>query len=129
MATPEAWLDKLAKLRVDRASGDPAPHKPLLLLAVLEFAERGQLPPKTLPLSAELAFQFYTYWTVVAHRRRQRPDVRLPFHHLQSDGFWSVLDENSQPSDHFRESRYAVMPSDFVCFANDPVSRERARQI
>jgi len=129
MATPQGWLDKLGRLRVDRASGDPAPHKPLLLLAVLEFADRGQLPPRTLPLSPELAFQFYTYWTVVAHRRRQRPDVRLPFHHLQSDGFWSVLDEASQPSDHCRTSKYAVMPSDFVSFANDPAWRERARRV
>jgi hypothetical protein len=27
MASPEQWLAKLAKLKVDRASGDPAPHK------------------------------------------------------------------------------------------------------
>ncbi|MCE9552091.1 MAG: HNH endonuclease [Planctomycetes bacterium] len=99
------------------------------MLAVLEFAERGQLPPTILPLSPELAFQFYTYWTVVAHRRRQRPDVRLPFHHLQSDGFWSVLDEHNQPSDQPRTSKFAVLPPDFVRFANDPASRERGRQI
>ena len=32
MTSGDNWLDKLSKLRVDRASGDPAPHKPLLLL-------------------------------------------------------------------------------------------------
>ncbi|MCH7987838.1 MAG: hypothetical protein IID46_01670 [Planctomycetes bacterium] len=69
MATAEQWLAKMANLRVDRASGDPAPHKPLLLLAILEYAERGDLPAETLPLSPELAFQFYTYWAIVAHRR------------------------------------------------------------
>jgi putative restriction endonuclease len=105
MATVDTWLDKLSKLRVDRASGDPAPHKPLLLLAVLERAERGQLPPRTLPLTPELAFQFYTYWAVVAHRRRQRPDIRLPFHHLQGDGVWTVLDESGEPSDDSRRSK------------------------
>src|SRR5439155_12905391 len=31
MATPEQWLGKLAHLKVDKARGDPAPHKPLLL--------------------------------------------------------------------------------------------------
>ena len=34
------WLRELATLRVDKARGDPAPHKPLLLLVVLEMAER-----------------------------------------------------------------------------------------
>lgn len=129
MATGEQWLGKLARLRIDRASGDPAPHKPLLLLAVLQFAERGQLPKETLPLSPELAFEFYTYSSVVAHRRNQRLDVRLPFHHLRSDGCWSVLDENGEKSKTFRTSRYAVMPSDFVEFVTDPVYRDRARKI
>ena len=54
---------------------------------------------------------------VVAHRRSQRPDVRLPFHHLQSDGFWSVRDEESQPSPDNRLTRYAVMVSDFAWHA------------
>jgi putative restriction endonuclease len=82
----EAWLGRLARLRVDRASGDPAPHKPLLLLAVIDFAERGEIGGEKLPLTPELAFQFYTNWSIVAHRRTQRPDVRLPFHYLRSDG-------------------------------------------
>src|SRR4051812_30832234 len=41
MATPEQWMAKLARLKVDKARGDPAPHKPLLLLIVLELAEQG----------------------------------------------------------------------------------------
>jgi putative restriction endonuclease len=39
MMNAEYWLAKLANLLVDRARGDPAPHKPLLLLVVLELAE------------------------------------------------------------------------------------------
>jgi hypothetical protein len=35
MKSADHWLGRLSKLRVDRASGDPAPHKPLLLLVVL----------------------------------------------------------------------------------------------
>jgi predicted restriction endonuclease len=65
MATPEQWLARLAKLKVDRASGDPAPHKPLLLLVVLELAEQGLLPHQELPLTPELAFRFNTYWSMV----------------------------------------------------------------
>src|SRR5262245_47018767 len=94
VATGEQWLAKLTRLKVDRARANPAPHKPLLLLVVLEMAEQGVLPPKTLPLTPELAFRFSTFWAIVAHRRNQRPDIRLPFHHLQSDGFWTALSED-----------------------------------
>jgi putative restriction endonuclease len=87
----------LAKLKVDRASGDPAPHKPLLLLVVLELAEQGLLPYQELPLTPELAFRFNPYWSMVASRRKQRPDIRFPFFHLKSDGFWSPLGTGASP--------------------------------
>jgi putative restriction endonuclease len=80
MGTLDEWLGRLAKLKVDKARGDPAPHKPLLLLVVLEFAEQEPFGA-LLPLTPELAFRFCTYWSIVAHRRTQAPDVRrLPFH-------------------------------------------------
>ncbi len=44
--TRERWLSKLGKLRVDWAKGNPAPHKPLLLLVIIELAEQGRLPEK-----------------------------------------------------------------------------------
>jgi putative restriction endonuclease len=129
MATAEQWLGKCASLKVDRARGDPAPHKPLLLLVVLELAEQGKLPSDVLPLTPELAFQFCTYWNVVAHRRRQRPDVRFPFYHLKSDGFWSPLGEDGHPTSERFRARYAALPSDFVAFARDPARRDKARRI
>jgi putative restriction endonuclease len=129
MATSEDWLGKLAKLKVDKARGDPAPHKPLLLLVILELAEQGLLPKNVLPLTPELAFRFCTYWSVVASRRTQKPDVRYPFYHLKSDGVWSPLGEDGKPSTERFLARYAAMPSDFVAFVNDPVSRDKARQI
>ncbi len=58
MATAEQWLGKLAPLKVDKARGDPAPHKPLLLLVVLELAEQGQAFGDILALTPELAFPF-----------------------------------------------------------------------
>jgi putative restriction endonuclease len=129
MATPEQWLAKLSKLHVDRSKPDPAPHKPLLLLVLLDLAEQGQLREGELPLTPELAFRFCQYWNIVAHRRSQPPDVRLPFHHLQTDGFWSALTEDGKPSPDNRLTRYARLVSDFVAVANNPAYREKARRI
>jgi hypothetical protein len=53
MATADQWLAKLARLKVYRARGGKAPHKPLLLLVLLELAEQGLLPPAVLPLKPE----------------------------------------------------------------------------
>jgi hypothetical protein len=62
------WLAKLSKLRVDRARGDPAPHKPLLLRVLCDLAEKESLSRGVLPLSPEIAFRFYTNWSMLAAR-------------------------------------------------------------
>lgn len=124
----QQWLAKLADLHVDRARG-PAPHKPLLLLTVLARLDEGEALPAVLPLAPELAFRFQTLWTVVAHRRTQRPDVRLPFHHLDSDGVWSPLSADGTPSPHSRLTRTAAVNPDFAAFAADPVNRADAKRV
>jgi putative restriction endonuclease len=70
-------LPKLSHLKIDRPRG-AAPHKPLLLLCLLEFAEEGALTRGIMPITGELAFRFSRFWSVVAHRRPQRPDLKLP---------------------------------------------------
>jgi putative restriction endonuclease len=129
MAAVQDWLAKVAKLRVYKARGGPAPHKPLLLLVILEMAEQGLLPEDLLPLTPELAFRFYSYWNIVARRRNQRPDVRFPFHHLQSDGFWSALGEDGMPSPDDRWTRSARLVPGFVHATQDAAFREKARRI
>jgi putative restriction endonuclease len=128
-ATREHWLAKLARLNVDRAKRDPAPHKPLLLLVLIELAEQGLLPQGTLPLTPELAFRFCTYWRIVAHRRKQKPDVRFPFHHLKSDGVWRALGEDGNPSPDRRLTRLADFDPDFEACLHDREFRAEARRV
>jgi predicted restriction endonuclease len=74
MTRPDYWLTKFSHLRIDRARGHRAPHKPLLLLVLCDLVEKENLRNAILTLSPELAFRFYTYWSIVAGRRPQRPD-------------------------------------------------------
>jgi putative restriction endonuclease len=129
MATADQWLTKIANLKRFQNKRGFAPHKPILLLVVLELAEQGLLPKKKLPLTPELAFRFYSYWNIVVNRWPTKPDVRFPFHYLQTDGFWSALAEDGNPSPDNRLTRYADLCSDFVACANDPAFREKARRI
>ena len=81
------WITALQKIRVDRASKTPAPHKAILLLALIDQVEQGILDPHSIRLSPQLAFQFLAYWEVIAHRGRTIGRVELPFFYLKSDGF------------------------------------------
>ena len=84
--TLEKYVQKMKRLRVDRAHG-VAPHKPLLLLAVIELIERGQIQENKIYLSPDLAETFMRYWSQVTDRK---PNIALPFFHLKSDGFWHL---------------------------------------
>jgi hypothetical protein len=51
----------------------------------LDHGERSRerderLPPKLLLLTPELAFRFFAHWSIVAHRRTQKPDVQYPLY-------------------------------------------------
>ena len=78
------WLSVIGRFNVSRSKSGPAPHKPLLLLVRLELSEQGELPARVIQLTPELAFRFFGFWSIVAHRRTQPPDVRLPFYYLQT---------------------------------------------
>lgn len=82
----DQWLQKFRNLRVDRASKTPAPHKPLLLLAILDFVENGAIVTPQVKLTPELAFRFLGYWEIVGARGRSIGHVELPFFYLRSDG-------------------------------------------
>jgi putative restriction endonuclease len=81
------YANKFTKLRVDRAHGAVAPHKPILLLSVIELIEQGLLRQNQIPLSAELIAAFLKLWQQLGSTTHNA-DIGLPFFHLKSDGFW-----------------------------------------
>jgi putative restriction endonuclease len=122
----EQWLKVAANLRVDRKE-NIAPHKPLLLLVVAELAEQGKLAP-ILPLTGELVFRFLAFWTVVANRRSQKPNIRLPFYHMRSDGCWTPLNEKGDPT--LERTRIAAAQFDqsfFACLQRDDFRQQLRR--
>ena len=123
------WLKQVATLKVDKASGDPAPHKPLLLLVIMDLAEQGLLEQEILPLTGELTFRFCTYWTVVADRRKQRPEIRMPFHHLKTGGFWTPLSAEGKPSPDKKLTAYVKLDSSFLKCLHGEDFRGAARRL
>ena len=76
----------MKRLRIDRAHGD-APHKPLLLLAVIDLIEQGQIHENKIYFSTDLAETVKKYWVEVTNRRF---NIAMPFFHLKSDEFWHL---------------------------------------
>jgi len=122
------FLHKLSHLNIDRAKG-AAPHKPLLLLCLLEIAAEGGLTQEIMPVTGELAFRFAGYWTVVAYRRAQRPDIKLPLFHMKSDGFWQPLDAEQNIMKYRDMPAYIQFVPAFLAALNDHVFRVQARAI
>ncbi len=129
MSSAATWLYRLGHLNLYQAKHGRAPHKPLLLLVILDLAERGELPSDILVLTAELAYRFDTYWTVVRHRRTQPPDVRMPFHHLTGDGVWTAFTAAALKSPHRSVTTHVQLNPEFVACTNEAAFRDQARRI
>ena len=69
--------------------GHRAPHKPLLLLAVLDLYGWGTIQSNLIELTPELGDLFRLYWGQIMPPD-QRGNLMLPFFHLRSDGFWHL---------------------------------------
>lgn len=72
-----------------------APHKPILLLSVLDLAARAELSTNFIPLTIDLGTLFTGYWKLVMPMDRHG-NLYLPFFHLKSDGFWHLVPQQGK---------------------------------
>lgn len=93
----ETFIAQFSKLRSDQSpmrwgpiTKHRAPHKPLLLLAVLDQFAEGTVKSNLIEVSPDLGELFTLYWARVMPPN-QKSSLALPFFHLQSDKFWHLL--------------------------------------
>ena len=133
--TEREWLRKLTALnpavnnRLGSGNERFAPHKPLLLLCVFELVEQGQLDTNHLRLTADLVLRFQSYWRVVVSRWTTKPEIRMPFHHLSTQGFWRPLTADLQPSSHRSLTEIVEIDPSFMAAMEDAEARRRARSL
>jgi putative restriction endonuclease len=68
-----------------------APHKPLLLLCLLDMAEAGELQLHSFTRTAGLVVRFKTYGALTSDRWPSRLDLRMPFYYPKTQGFWDAF--------------------------------------
>lgn len=70
-----------------------APHKPLLLLAVMEMVGRGQIVTRFISITGELTelnMLFTGYWRSLMPAT-QTSSIAFPFSRLNSEPFWKLV--------------------------------------
>lgn len=127
------WLHRLAHLspnvNLSRGTGAAryAPHKPLLLLALIEAAEAGELSDRRIALTSGLRLRFNALWQIVVARWTTRPDPTLPFHHLSTQRFWRALRADGTPSEDPRSTRFIELDPALFELLRQPHFRQLAR--
>lgn len=96
-----SYINKFSHLRTDRTGGwtvatqGQAPHKPILLLSILDLFAQGRITTNLIEITPDLGELFVAYWSKVMPPER-RGNMALPFFHLRSSGFWHLLPQPGQ---------------------------------
>ena len=85
----EHWLERLYSLRRDKRGSHERPHKPVLLLSIIDLLDRGLIKTNAVPFSEELVATFKSYFDVVK-AANDKPTIENPFYFLSGDKFWQV---------------------------------------
>lgn len=110
-----------------------APHKPILLLSVLQLIENGTLRTNRIIISADLLLKFKTIWEQLVETSHVQ-NFALPFFHMRSEPFWFLVPKpgknvnltRSKSIKSFRSLKetfaYAEMEKDLFLLLQNPLS-------
>lgn len=113
-----------------------APHKPFLLLSILDGVEQGWISSNKIELSQQLIETFFEYWNSIMGKERVTT-IALPFFHMQSEPFWNLhykdgkKEYNNSPSLGGLSDRikYAEVDEHLFSLFGNPDKREAIRSL
>ena len=130
------YIKAFTKLR--RANGT-APHKPVLLLSVLQLAEQGSIAYGQVFISPELVALFRSNWNRLVTTRHD-PFMAQPFFFMRSEGFWKLIPKEGaidlEGMAQFTKSlvrldaaiAYAQLPDDLAALMHDNAANQMLQQ-
>ena len=85
-------LQNILSLNQSPTKYGKAPHKPVLLLAVIELFENGEIYGNWIEITDDLLEQFHDIWNLLV-KTQNIPNFSLPFYHLKNEkaGFWNLI--------------------------------------
>lgn len=116
-----------------------APHKPILLLSVIDSIEQGYITDERIYITPELVTLFQSNWKLRV-RSDHVMNFALPFYHMSSEPFWKLATKpgyeieltTSRSIKSFnalnRAVDYALIDRDLFILLSDVVAREVLKQ-
>lgn len=83
------YSNKFERIRVDTSRGF-APHKPILLLSIIEMIAKGEISENRIYITKELQDKFFKYWSYLGSESHN-PDISRPYFHMKSGKFWHFI--------------------------------------
>jgi putative restriction endonuclease len=124
------WLHKLGQLNPNRSKAKgAAPHKPSLLLSLLDMAQDGELQQLELKRTPGLNVRFNAFSSLALPRWGGRVDLSYPFYYLKSQGFWQALDEVGRAAASVDATKSVRFDPEFLALMLDAEFRRCARII
>lgn len=101
----EKYLEKFSRLRTDKNRNrypaytyHSAPHKPFLLLSIMDLIAQGRITENFIEPSFELVDTWNGYWNAIMPLGH-RSSMAYPFPRLRTDGFWHLVANHSFNAD------------------------------
>lgn len=124
----------IQKLRVDRSHGI-APHKPILLISILQAYQKGVLVENKIPISPELLCLFQSNWAVLV-QTGHNCIFAYPFFYMKSEPFWRLVVQPGEEAALKKQStvksfnrlnsliQYAEIDPELAQLMRDPISNQ-----
>jgi putative restriction endonuclease len=84
------YIRSFKHLRLGVTKYGPAPHKPILLLSILQNIQRKVIATNQIFITPELVFLFKSNWANLVATRHVC-NFALPFFHLKGEKFWHLI--------------------------------------
>lgn len=84
------YINYFTKLHRATNNGIKAPHKPILLLSILQLIKKGEINTNRIFVTPELVLTFKSNWNTLVNTNNICT-FALPFFHLKSEPFWKLM--------------------------------------
>jgi putative restriction endonuclease len=131
-------LDQLYCLKRDKVGDYERPHKPALLLSVLDMFDRGELKENRVTFTESLKNRFNEIFEIVK-KEDSKATIQNPFFYMSGEDFWSTKDSGGNelyipgnvgraPSMKILREGYAEMSSELFQAFSDDQQRDGIRE-
>lgn len=139
--TIEEAVVGLYSLRRDKQGKHERPHKPVMLLAVMDLIELGLVHSGKIPPSRKLKKLFHSYFQVV-RKEDDKETPQNPYYFMSGESFWNLSMKSGNPTIYAPgqpkrapswsgledQVEYAIIEPELFSHMANPLSRELLRE-